>query len=303
MSEMDQSQNSEPIVGWKLAAGKKQAQRLTLEPVSADINEVCRRFPGGAYTTLRTYQGNRVLRPEQHLQRLEQSAAMVGKPVTIDREALRAALRIAVRQKQSTKTRLAEAVTTPVIFDDYRLRLVLDLEQTPGDLYIIRGKLITPTLDDYLQGVKVIVSDLHRVLPEAKLTRFLEKAGKQPLPPDINEAVMVDEDGCLLEGLSSNFYAVINAEIWTAGEGVLPGTTRSLVLDEVIRMEIPLHLEAPRMADIPVMSEAFLTSTSRGVLPVVWINSQVVGNGQPGAITRQLGEGFWKTVLSELEGI
>jgi branched-chain amino acid aminotransferase len=300
---MVKSRPNEPISAWKLPCGEKQAQQLLLDPVPREINEACQRLPGGAYTTLRTYQGNRVLRLEQHFQRLEQSAAIVGIPVGIDRHTAHKTLRMVITETIAQNAQAAGTETAVTIAVDHRLRLVLDLEKIPGDLYIVCGMLITPAPDDYLNGVKVIISDLRRGLPEAKLTGFLEEAGRQPLPPDANEALMVNEDGRILEGLSSNFYAALNGVIWTAAEDVLPGTTRSLLLDEVLRLGIPLHLEAPRLADIPLMSDAFLTSTSRGILPVTRIDEHVVGSGKPGAIIRQLGEAFWSRLESELENI
>src|SRR5687767_12661190 len=56
-----------------------------LDPASAEI-------PDGAYTTLRTYGKSGVLVLEQHFDRLEQSAALLGRPVRLDRGALRTIL-------------------------------------------------------------------------------------------------------------------------------------------------------------------------------------------------------------------
>jgi branched-subunit amino acid aminotransferase/4-amino-4-deoxychorismate lyase len=52
---------------------------------------------------------------------------------------------------------------------------------------------------------------------------------------------MVSE-GRILEGISSNFFAMKDGIIWTAEEGVLLGVTRSVVLDEIRREDIPIHL-------------------------------------------------------------
>lgn len=50
-------------------------------------------------------------------------------------------------------------------------------------------------------------------------------------PADVNELLLADSDGTILEGLSSNFYVVMGGTLYTAGEGVLPGTVRDLVLE------------------------------------------------------------------------
>jgi branched-subunit amino acid aminotransferase/4-amino-4-deoxychorismate lyase len=47
---------------------------------------------------------------------------------------------------------------------------------------------------------------------------------------DVDEIILGGEDGELLEGSQTNFYAVQNGVLWTAGDGVLAGTVRNLVL-------------------------------------------------------------------------
>jgi len=68
-------------------------------------------------------------------------------------------------------------------------------------------------------------------------------------PADVNEIVMVGPQGTLLEGLSSNFFAVLpdpetgHATVYTAGDGVLPGTVREVVISECMQHSIPVKLE------------------------------------------------------------
>ena len=61
-----------------------------------------------------------------------------------------------------------------------------------------------------------------------------------------NEVVLADEQGRLLEGTQTNFYAVIDGELWTAGNDlVLPGTIREIVLRVCERNSIPVRFEPP----------------------------------------------------------
>jgi branched-chain amino acid aminotransferase len=210
-----------PVITWKLsslsAAGKPDLLLLPLE--SRSLDDASLQLPGGAYTTFRTFASRKVLHLQDHLARLEQTAALSGQPIHLDRAALRRALR--------------QTITSPAPeADDWRIRLTLDLEDRPGDIYICLQPLETPPSEAYESGVLVTTIDLQRQLPKAKLTRFIARAGdvRQHLPAGVNEALMVDPRGCLLEGLSSNFFAVRAGLLYTAEEGVLSGITRSLVL-------------------------------------------------------------------------
>jgi branched-chain amino acid aminotransferase len=106
-----------------------------------------------------------------------------------------------------------------------------------------------------------------------------------------------------LEGLSSNFFAVHQGTLWTAGEGVLAGVTRSLVLDCIRRLQLPLRLEALHRDALPELQEAFLTSSSRGILPVRSIDTNEIGKECPGPLTRQLMQAFELIIDEKAEPI
>ena len=86
----------------------------------------------------------------------------------------------------------------------------------------------------------------------------------------------------LLEGLSAaTFTPLKTAELRTADAQILAGISRQVVL-EICAPIIPLRLEAPLRANIARFSEAFLTSSSRGIIPVVEIDGIVIGGGSAG---------------------
>lgn len=114
---------------------------------------------------------------------------------------------------------------------------------------------------------------------------------------------MVDERNHLLEGLTSNFYAVMDGIIYTAGAGVLHGITRQVVLKIARSAGFRITLTSPDMNDFARFSEAFITSSSRGVLPVTEIDNQPVGSGNIGNVTRKLMDLYDKHVLAEIEPI
>ena len=263
---------------WKLIILPNQ---VDLEPVvlpagvqTLDSASTC--LPGGAYTTLRTFAGKKALRFSDHIRRLEETAQLAGQPHPLDERGIRIGVRALLIDKPRDL--------------DFRFRITLDLECTPGDIYLAVEPLVTPPPEAYKAGVRVITCDLQRQLPKAKLTRFIQRSAplRSNLPPDVNEAVMLDTHGRFQEGLSSNFFAVMAGMVWTAEQDVLAGITRSLVIEAARKTGLPLNLEPPRLADLPAFDEAFITSSSRGVLPVRQVGETIIGAVCPGPITRTL---------------
>jgi branched-chain amino acid aminotransferase len=280
---------------------RPSAENAAIQPVAlpaeiASLDEASGCLPGGAYTTLRTYQGEKVLMLGEQVKRLEGSARLLGKALHVDEPGLRLALRTVIAAHRS-----AEASPS----GELRLRLTLDLESQPGDLYITVEALETPAPADYRRGVSVVTTKLERLLPEAKLTRFIARSRpvRRSLPEGVNEAVMVNAQGELLEGLTSNFFAVQQGAIYTAEKGVLAGITRALALESARRAGIPVHLEPVRLAELEACQEAFITSSSRGVLPVCRVDALPIGAGKPGPLTRRLGRVYERLISERVEFI
>jgi D-alanine transaminase len=100
------------------------------------------------------------------------------------------------------------------------------------------------------------------------------------------------EDGHVTEGTSNNAYIVANNKIITRqlGHDILHGITRAAVLrmarDAQMQVEErPFTPEEAKAAD-----EAFITSASAIVMPVVRIDNAMIGNGKPGRVALRLRE-------------
>jgi branched-chain amino acid aminotransferase len=280
------------VFSWKviITADHYRIEPVNLPTLSATLDEASSILPGGSYTTFRTYGGIRVVRLSDHIARLHSAARLIERNhFTKNTTAIRSALREIISLYQSS---------------EHRVRLTLDLEQEPGVVYISLVKMTPLPEHIYRDGVKAITCGIHRTVPKAKLTRFLTSANhiRSQLPQDVHEALMVS-DGKILEGLSSNFFAVRDRQIWTAEEGVLSGVTRSVVIDEIRSTGTLIHLLALPVDDIPAIQEAFITSSSRGVLPVVQIDDWTIGAGVPGPITIQLHKSYLQRIEEELEEI
>jgi D-alanine transaminase len=105
------------------------------------------------------------------------------------------------------------------------------------------------------------------------------------------EAWFVDADGFVTEGASSNAWIVTDeGRVVTrqADARILAGVTRATVIDAIRSCGIPLEERPFSLAEAYAAREAFVTSASNTVMPVVAIDGVQIGNGQPGAVAMLL---------------
>jgi branched-subunit amino acid aminotransferase/4-amino-4-deoxychorismate lyase len=248
-----------------------------------DLTAASLALPEGSYTTLRTYGTERVLRLEQHVERLRQSLPR--------RPALEAAL--VRRALASALERTAHA--------ESRVRLTF----APPRLFVTVAALVPLAPEVYSAGARcVTIRGVQRENPHAKSTGFISTAarGQDALPAGVAEALMLADDGSILEGLSSNFFAISNGILRTEDARVLRGVTRAVVL-EVAELLLPVVLQPVREAELAAVGECFLTSVSREILPVVEIDGRSVADGKPGPTTRTLMRRFAALVERETRSV
>ena len=68
--------------------------------------------------------------------------------------------------------------------------------------------------------------------------------------------------------MTSNFFAIIDGELWTAGDDVLHGTVRDIILQQCKAHDVKVHLQPPRVGDVESWNGCIVSSTSRLALPV-----------------------------------
>ena len=249
--------------------------RLT-DQTGPTLDAVSLRLPNGAYTTLRTYDTDRIIGLSAHLQRLIESSQLLQRPYPIDLGALRLALREVIARERMLALRLR--ITVPLDID----QIFISVE--PFEVY---------PADFYQRGVRCATTRLSRHTPQAKSTDFIapSRETKAAIDPGIHELLIVNRAGEILEGISSNFYAVVDGVLRTAGKDVLEGITRRIVLQEAAAV-LPIEYRPLKVAELDRVTEAFITSSSREVMPVVQIDQFLIGAGQPGPITQTLQENY-----------
>ncbi|MCD4686014.1 MAG: aminotransferase class IV, partial [Anaerolineae bacterium] len=210
----------------------------------------------------------------------------VSIPLKLNRPRLRAALRELLHQAD---------------YPDTKFRITVPRAQ-PDHLYLALEPFV-PVPDAVMQGgAHVITVPLVRENPDAKTTRWMttRRETQENLPPGVYEGLMVRADGIVLEGLSSNIFGVLNGVLRTAGEHVLAGITRRAVF-EFAPAVLPVDLTPLHTRDLGRLSEAMLTSSGRGIVPITQIDGVPVGTGQSGPVVRELQTRYvaWTEIHSE----
>jgi len=103
------------------------------------------------------------------------------------------------------------------------------------------------------------------------------------------------------EGSGENVFVVRNGEIYTPplSASILPGITREFLFEVGAERAIPVREAVLRDEDLFAADEAFLTSTTRELVPIVRVDDRPIGAGTPGPVTRALLAAF-RTKAHEL---
>lgn len=252
----------------------------------SDVNEAFDAVSLGVYEGLRTFDHVRFLGLEEHMDRAQRGIVRLEWDFELDRDALKRALHEVVSAYPLPDARVRfdvlSAPATELGTSSRTLIALSPFNPVPAEL-IERGVAVP------------LVDDLRRTRPLIKEAKFVIARRVHPAgAPDAYEPMMVDEDGRILEGTSSNFFAVKDGALHSAGAGVLEGITRQFLVRLARERGIPVVEEAVRKSELADLDEAFLASSIRSVVPIVRIADVDIGAGVPGPVTKGLLEAYMR---------
>jgi branched-chain amino acid aminotransferase len=246
----------------------------------------------GVYETLRTYHGQPFLF-ERHMRRLRKSADML-------------ALAIPLTDGQ-IDTRFRETLAAAALPGDAYIRILVtrgvgELTYDPAacpdpTIVVIVKPHVSPAADVFEKGVKVALVPVLRNHPSSlnpliKSNNLLNNAlaMQHALKHGGFEGVMRNHRGELAELTQSNLFIVKNGAALTPPieAGLLPGITRAFLFELGAEHGIPVREAVLRDEDLLNADEAFLTSTTRELVPIVQVDDRKIGAGTPGPITQAL---------------
>jgi len=252
-------------------------------------------FGDGVYETMRTF-GGRPLVLGRHLRRLRASAARLG---------------IAIPETDAVLTGRLDDVMARAGHRESFIRLIVsrgvgdisyDFDRVKGPTIVLAVKAL-PALPEswYSDGVPVATVSVRRNHPQAldpaiKSCNLLNNvlAIREAQSRGAEEAILLNLDGDVAEGASSNIFAVRGGTVVTppVEAGILSGITREIVIELCPDVGVPVREERLPPEDLRSADEAFLTSSVRDVLPITTVDGRPVGSGRAGPISTKLLEAF-----------
>lgn len=281
---------------WKI---NNKSNREIRFPDPSSLDAITRQLPDGYYSTFRTFEGcRRVLGLKSHLQRLYGPVA-------------------APQADESSLRRHLRALLEAYRPGEARVRLVMT---SRGETYIAIEPLKPLPREVYEEGVRVETAEIQRNTPRLKSTAFIgasDDERKHLARIGIFEALLVKR-GKILEGMTSNFFYILDCRaerastslrsaqhdvLYTARNDILLGVTRTMVIHVARGRGVEVGYRALELSQLPAVKEAFITSSSRGIVPVVQIDGVQVGRGRVGRITKLLMTAYEEHVLQHAEKI
>ncbi|HLI08034.1 MAG TPA: aminotransferase class IV [Ktedonobacteraceae bacterium] len=255
------------------------------DEASISINDIGLLRAYSVFESLRTYD-RRPFHLDEHLDRLYRSAEIIEMDIPWSWEQIADVVREVIARNPYRHAAIRILVTGGVSEDGI-------LPSDKPTLNVLITPLPERDMERFARGYKLITTRLQRVAPEAKTTSYVAavRALKEAARQGAEDALFVNEQGHVLESTRSNFFIFKGDTLITPREGVLMGITRNTVLElarERFRVEErPILLEELAAAD-----EAFVTASSKEIVPVVQIDDLMIGTGKPGSRTTELEQRF-----------
>jgi branched-chain amino acid aminotransferase len=250
----------------------------------------------GIYETMRTYDGRPFLYG-RHMRRMRRSAGLIDLPLPFTDEELAGRIR-----DTQAASGLSGEVYIRILVTRGIGELTYDPKATPTpSLVIIVKPHVDPPPEVYEKGVRVVLVDVVRnhpasVNPMIKSNNLMNSAlaMQEALRQHAFEGVMRNYRGDLTECTTANLFIVKGGAALTPplDAGLLPGITREFVFDVGTDVSVDVREQALRDTDLFGADEAFLTSTTRELVPIVTVGDRRIGNGHPGPVTRRLLDGL-----------
>ena len=251
-------------------------------------------FGDTLFETLKARDG-RIRFLEVHLDRMELAACLLAFP--FERQAVREALTATAQRLDATVGRLRLTLTRGT-FSGLHLP-----PAAQGRFFILARPYIEPTASERATGVACIIAPNRRVnplshLPQMKRGNYIDclYAADFARRRGAREALFVSAEGCVLEGATSNLFALQGDTLVTppAGELVLAGIMRRQVLRAAADLGLQVEERDVRLGELFAADEVFLTNSLIDLLPV----SQIEGRPlRRGTLTKRL-----RTAIDGLAG-
>jgi branched-chain amino acid aminotransferase len=239
----------------------------------------------GVFEVLRTY-GERPFGLRAHLDRLAYSAAQIELALPAPLPAIEAIVMETLARNAATD------VTVRIIVTGGASSSFLMPEDRPT-LLVMLAPVKPYAAQMYQDGAALITVDAARFMPTVKSLNYIPAimGQRKARAAGAIEALYCDAAGVITECTTSNFFIFKGDRLITPAQDVLPGVTRAATL-EVAGDLFEIVTRPILRGELAETDEAFITSTTKEIMPIVRIDEQPIGAGRPGARTQRLRQSF-----------
>ncbi|MFZ8932854.1 MAG: branched-chain-amino-acid transaminase [Bacteriovoracaceae bacterium] len=248
-------------------------------------------YGDSVYEVIRTYNGIPFLL-DDHLKRLWHSASKIGLEIDHSPEQITQEINKTLAELEDDNAYIRVVVTRgegPITLDP--------TTSEKNNLVVIVKPLPPNPKEWYSKGVSVIIANVLRVDrqavdPNIKSGNYLNNimAVREAKNQGAFDAIMLNNDGFVTEGSTHNIWMVKNNTLYTPPlkAGILEGITRKAVLLLASQNKIPIEQKNITPNELINADEAFLTATTKEIVPITEIDNSYVKDGTPGQVTRKL---------------
>ncbi|MEM0907506.1 MAG: D-amino-acid transaminase [Pseudomonadota bacterium] len=247
-------------------------------------------FADSVYEVCEVWHGH-IVDSIRHLDRLQRSLSELSMAWPVSRRALESILREVIRRNKVETGLVYLQVSRGAAHRDFHF-------PKPGTkpTLVVTSRSSSPAVREKVteNGIKVVTTpDIRWARVDIKTTAMTAQvlAKETAVRAGAKEAFMVDKDGFVTEGSSSTAWIVDQDGTFITrptNMGILPGITRMAIMDYVERHNMKVEERPFTVEEAKTAREAFVTSASATLTPVVQIDDTVIGNGKPGSIASQL---------------
>jgi D-alanine transaminase len=256
---------------------------------SVNVEDRGYQFADGIYEVVHVYR-RRFIDEARHLDRLERSLREIALPMPMPRASLVKVLHEVVRRNRIDEGLLYMQVTRGVARRDHAFpskpippALVVTVKRTPP----------YPSRIDTWGASAITHPDLRWARRDIKSTALLPNvlARQAAKEKGAIEAILHEPDGTITEGAATSFWIVDKAGVLRTrqlGEQILPGCTRGALMALMAEADVTFQEGPFTLEDARTANEAFITSATSFVKPILKLDGREVGDGAPGPVTRKL---------------
>jgi D-alanine transaminase len=265
---------------------------------SVNIEDRGYQFGDGIYEVVHLYD-NRFVDEDRHLDRLERSLKAIRLPMPLTRAALSHVLKEVARRNRVTEGLLYMQVTRGVAHRDHHFPTK---PVAPALVITVKRIKPYPTSIGNWGGTAITLPDLRWAHCDIKSINLLPNvlARQAAREQGAIEAILYDEaTGTVTEGAATSFWIVDEQgtiRTRALSHAILPGCTRSALMAEMAEAGIAFDERAFTLDELKRAREAFITSATSFVKPILAIDGAPVADGRPGPVTTKLFEIFARHV-------